>query len=176
MAAGQTTASPAFRSQFRQAVIATEAGNPSRFEIDVDDWYTRADAEFRRANGTMAPLMEQQAVILGKRAILDEYMRSTRSVYVDQYRELHKIAARAKRKTRYEVIQLGPGNVVKKREIECTVSERIILAEQYERAGASNLRRGRYHRAVAALLIEAGMGQHGSLQDWDDRQVAGGSP
>jgi hypothetical protein len=167
---------PAFRSQFRQAVIATESGNPSRFEIDVDDWFKRADAEFKRSNGKMAPLMEAEAVILAKRQILEEYLRSTRSPYVDQYRDLKKIVASAKRKTRYEVIQLGPGNIIRKREIECTISERIILAQQYERSAGSDLRRARYHRAVADLLTKAGMSQQQSLLDWDVRQHASGTP
>lgn len=169
-----TSPPPAFRSQFRQAVIATEGGNPSRFEIDADAWFTRADTEFKRANGTMARLMEAQAVVLAKRQILEEYLRSTRSSYVDQYRDLKKIVASAKRKTRYEVIQLAPGNIIRKREIECTISERIILAQQYERSSASDLRRARYHRAVADLLTKAGMSQQQSLLDWDNHQQASG--
>lgn len=170
------SSSSSFRSQFRQAVVATESGNASRFEIDVGAWLKRADVEFTRANGTMTPFLEAEAVGLSKRVILDEYIRSTRSPYVDQYRQLQKIASAATRKSRLETIRLGPGQIVSKREVDCTITERIILAQQYERSGAGDLRRARYHRAVAELLTQAGMSQQQSLHDWMDRQAAGGTP
>lgn len=159
-----------FRRQFRQSVIATEDQVQNRFEIDAGAWLKVADGHFKQSNPATAPVLEAEAVAMSKKAVLDEYIRSGRSAAVDAIRDLDKIARRAKKRTRYEVIQIEQGQIVKKREIDCTIRERIILAEQYERSAASDTRRARYHRYVAAQLVLEGMSESDSLQDWIDRR------
>lgn len=160
-----------FRRQFRQSVIATESEIQNRFEIDAAEWLKIADGHFKNVNPTTALMLEAEAVAMSKKAVLDEYIRSGRSAAVDAIRDLDKIARRARTRTRYEVIQVEQGQIIKKREIDCTIRERIILAEQYERSAASDTRRARYHRYVAAQLVLEGMGEGDSLQDWIDRRT-----
>lgn len=171
---GSTVPPCTFRQRFWQSIAATEGEVQNRFSIDADDWLKKAQDHFQENNGDHLRWLEAEAVAIAEKILLNEYLRSGRSANVEQVRELQRIATRATRANRYEVIEIERGQYVKKREIDCTVRERISLAEQYEKRSQSDLRRARYHRFVAAQLVLEGMGQNDSLQDWIRREDAVG--
>lgn len=167
---------PAFTTLFREALYNTVGKHSTRVGIDQSAWLKDADDEFQRKHAPIIDALNAQALAERKRAEQLAFIRSSRHPAIESKRDLERIARAAKRSNRIEQIEIQPGEYVAKRVIDCSRRELLLLAAQYERKGRGMMRRAAFYRAVEQQLALAGMDMAKSVQDWIDRQAAGGAP
>lgn len=94
---------------------------------------------------------------------IEDYIRGSRDAGIENLTELEQVKRRLRKLQTIVQIKGQNGQYVAKKIQACTPIEHDTLAEQYEKSGAADLRRAKFHRFVAQQMRLAGLAENDPL-------------